>query len=162
MPRPPARLRGLVSWQANKVSTLGARLFAQRMSLSARGDFAVLAALEEYGPLSQAEIGRSLGLDRNDVNGILNRLQSHHQVDRQPDPADRRRNVVTLTPAGVRHLEEIQQYADKVHDELLAGLDPAERQQLQSLLAKLLDSHQPQSALDGPAKRRGGTILYIC
>jgi MarR family transcriptional regulator, lower aerobic nicotinate degradation pathway regulator len=161
MPRPPARLRGLVSWQANKVSTLGARLFAQRMTLSARGDFAVLAALEEYGPLSQAEIGRSLGLDRNDVNGILNRLQSRHQVDRQPDPADRRRNVVTLTPAGARQLEEIQRYADAVHDELLAGLDAAERQQLQSLLAKLLDSHQPQPALDGPAGSARRNNLYI-
>jgi DNA-binding MarR family transcriptional regulator len=145
-PRPPARLRRLASWQANKVSTLGARLFAQRMPLSARANFAVLAALEEYGPLSQAEIGRRLGLDRNDVNGILNRLQGRHQVDRQADPADRRRNVVTLTAAGARHLEELQQYADAVHDELLAGLDASERQQLQSLLAKLLDSHKPQPA----------------
>src|ERR1700733_11003010 len=98
--QPPARLRGLASWQASKVSTLGARLTARRMPLGARADFAVLAALEEYGPLSQAEIGRRLGLDRNDVNGILNRLQTGHLVDRQPDPADRRRNVVTLTDAG--------------------------------------------------------------
>jgi DNA-binding MarR family transcriptional regulator len=108
--------------------------------------FAVLAALEEYGELSQAEIGRRLGLDRNDVNGVLNRLESREQVDRQVDPANRRRNLVTLTGAGRQHLEELQQHADAVQDELLAGLDAAERQQLQSLLAKLLGSHKPQSA----------------
>src|SRR5690349_3190768 len=93
-PRPPERLRRLASWQASKASTLGARLTARRMPLSARADFAVLAALEEYGPLSQAEIGRRLGLDRNDVNGVLGRLDRGHQVERQVDPADRRRNVV--------------------------------------------------------------------
>lgn len=145
-PQPPARLRGLVSWQASKISTLGARLTARRMPLGARADFAVLAALEEYGALSQAEIGRRLGLDRNDVNGILNRLESARRVDRHADPADRRRNVVTITAAGRQNLEELQQHADAVQDELLSGLDVAERQQLHSLLAKLLSSHQPQPA----------------
>lgn len=144
--RPPARLRELVSWQASKVSTLGARLTAQRMPLSARADFAVLAALEEYGALSQAEIGRRLGLDRNDVSGILNRLEGCRRVDRQADPANRRRNVVTLTAAGRQHLEELQQHADTVQAELLAGLDASEQRQLHSLLAKLLDSHKPQPA----------------
>jgi DNA-binding MarR family transcriptional regulator len=144
--QPPARLRWLASWQINKASTLGARLTARRMPLGARTDFAVLAALEEYGALSQAELGRRLGLDRNDVNAVLNRLQTRHHIDRQTDPADRRRNVVTLTDAGRQHLEELQQHADAVQDELLRGLDAAERQQLQLLLAKLLDSHQPQPA----------------
>ncbi|MFJ5306852.1 MarR family winged helix-turn-helix transcriptional regulator [Streptomyces sp. NPDC088350] len=144
--RPPARLRELASWQAGKVSTLGARLTAQRMPLGARADFAVLAALEEYGALSQAEIGRRLGLDRNDVSGIVNRLEGCHRVDRQADPANRRRNAVTLTATGRRHLDELQQHADAVQAELLAGLDAAERRQLHSLLAKVLDSHQPQPA----------------
>jgi DNA-binding MarR family transcriptional regulator len=143
---PPARLRGLASWQASKVSTIGARLFARRMPLGARADFAVLAALEEYGPLSQADLGRRLGLDRNDVNGILNRLEDHGQAARQADPADRRRNVVTLTEAGRRYLTELQEYTDAVQDELLTSLDAAERRQLQSLLTKLLDGHPPQPA----------------
>ncbi|WP_121714557.1 MarR family transcriptional regulator [Streptomyces sp. E5N91] len=144
--QPPARLRALASWQASKVSTLGARLTAQHMPLSARADFAVLAALEEYGALSQAEIGRRLGLDRNDVSNILNRLEDGRQVDRQADPANRRRNVVTLTAAGRQHLEQLQQHTDAVQAELLAGLNTGERRQLHSLLAKLLDSHQPQPA----------------
>lgn len=145
-PGAPARLRSLTSWQANKVSTLGARLTARHMPLSARADFAVLAALEEYGTLSQAELGRRLGLDRNDVNGILNRLQSRMQVNRHADLADRRRNVLTLTEAGRQHLEDLQQHAETVQEELLTGLDPPERQQLQTLLAKLLAGHQPQPA----------------
>src|ERR1700755_806086 len=114
-PRPPARLRALASWQTSRVSTLGARLFARHMPLGARADFAVLAALEEYGPLSQAGLGRRLrlerraarglrlGLDRNDVNGIVNRLEQQHRIERRADPADRRRNIVTMTGAGQQH-----------------------------------------------------------
>ncbi|WP_250036820.1 MarR family winged helix-turn-helix transcriptional regulator [Paractinoplanes maris] len=145
-PQPPARLRALASWQASKVSTIGARLFAREMKLGARADFAVLAALDECGPLSQADIGRRLGLDRNDVNGILNRLEQGRHVTREPDPADRRRNVVTLTTGGRLHLDELQKHTDAVQDELLAGLSTAERRQLQALLTKVLGSHQPEPA----------------
>jgi MarR family transcriptional regulator, lower aerobic nicotinate degradation pathway regulator len=144
--QPPARLRRLTSWQASKVSTLGARMTARHMPLTGRSDFAVLAALEEYGPLSQADLGRRLGLDRNDVSGIVTRLESGRHVDRQADPANRRRNVVTLTASGMQYLEEVQRHADAAQDELLAGLSAAERRQLNELLAKLLDSHKAQPA----------------
>jgi MarR family transcriptional regulator, lower aerobic nicotinate degradation pathway regulator len=144
--QPPARLRRLTSWQANKVSNLGARMTARHMPLTARPDFAVLAALEEYGALSQADLGRRLGLDRNDVSGIVTRLESGRHVDRQTDPANRRRNVVTLTPSGKRYLEEIQRHADAAQDDLLIGLSATERRQLNELLAKLLNSHRAQPA----------------
>ena len=146
VPQPPARLRELASWQTNKVSTLGARLFARDMALGARADFAVLAALEEYSPLSQADLGRRLGLDRNDVNGIAGRLERRDQIERRPDPANRRRNIVTLTDAGRQQLDELQRYTEVVQDELLAALDAGERRQLQALLAKVLGGHRPQPA----------------
>src|SRR5262249_27653909 len=144
--QPPARLRRLTSWQANKVSNLGARMTARHMPLTARSDFAVLAALEEYGALSQADLGRRLGLDRNDVSGIVTRLETGRHVDRQADLANRRRNVVTLTSSGKRYLEEIQRHADGAQDELLVGLSATERRQLNELLAKLLNSHRAQPA----------------
>ena len=143
---PPDRLRQLVSWQASKVSTVGSRLTARRMPLGARGDYAVLAALEQGGELSQAELGRRLGLDRNDVNAVLNRLQARGAVRRETDPADRRRNLVTVTDDGRRQLQQLQQHADAVQDELLEALDHDERRQLQRLLDKVLRHHPAQPA----------------
>ncbi|MFJ7217746.1 MarR family winged helix-turn-helix transcriptional regulator [Amycolatopsis sp. NPDC098790] len=144
--RVPARLQALVSWQVNKVSTLGARLFARGLPLTARADYSVLAALDDGGPLSQADIGRHLSLDRNDVNGIVNRLDRTGRIRRETDPADRRRNIVVLTDAGLAYLTEIQQHTDAVQDELLSALTATERRQLQALLTKVLDGHAPQPA----------------
>src|SRR6185312_3201657 len=109
--RPPASLRRLASWQTGRVSTLGARLTAARMPLEARADFAVLAALEEYGELSQADLGRRLGLDRNNVNGIVTRLESGRLIERRIDPADRRRNIVGLNSSGKQRLNDLETLA---------------------------------------------------
>ncbi|PNG89729.1 hypothetical protein SMF913_25194 [Streptomyces malaysiensis] len=116
------------------------------MPLTARSDFAVLAALEEYGALSQADLGRRLGLDRNDVSGIVTRLQTGGHLDRQADPGDRRRNLVTINQAGRRYLEQIQRNADKAQAELLSSLDEDERRQLHALLVKVLEGHKPEPA----------------
>src|SRR3954447_4544092 len=107
--RPPTALRHLVSWQAGRVATIGARLTAQHMPLEARSDYAVLASLDEYGALSQADLGRVLGLDRNNVNGIVVRLDADGMITRSPDPSDRRRNVVTITTDGRSRLSELKE-----------------------------------------------------
>lgn len=143
---PPVRLLELTQWQVSKVATLGARLTSHRIPLGGRADFAVLAALEEFGPLSQAELGRRLGLDRNDVNVVINRLQQAGLVDRQANPADRRRNTITINPAGTAHLAHLQAHADSVQNELLNGLSERERRQFQKLLTKILTSHAPEPA----------------
>ena len=144
--RPPVALRHLVSWQAGRLATIGARLTAQRMPLEARSDFAVLACLDETGPLSQADLGRILGLDRNNVNGIVVRLDAAALVIREPDPSDRRRNVVTITTAGLARLRALQEHAAAVQAELLAGLGASERDELVRLLDKVLASHPAQPA----------------
>jgi DNA-binding MarR family transcriptional regulator len=144
--QPPAALRHLVSWQAGRVATIGARLTAQYMPLEARSDYAVLSSLDEYGSLSQADLGRLLGLDRNNVNGILVRLETQRMVTRKPDPDDRRRNVVTITRAGRSRLSKLRGHAGLVQRELLAGLDEAERDDLVRLLEKVLANHPAQPA----------------
>lgn len=145
-PRPPARLRALASWQTNKVATIGARLTAPLMPRGGRASFAVLAALDEYGLLSQAELGRRLGLDRNDVHTVLADLHAQEHVERQTDQTDRRRNVIRITDRGRTHLADLQRHADTVQAELLHALTARERDTLQRLLDKVLDSHGAQSA----------------
>lgn len=139
--QPPARLRALLSWQVNKANIVGARLTGAKMPATGRADFAVLAAVEEYGPISQADLGRRLGLDRNRVNGIATRLDDSGCIIRATDLSDRRRNTVTITPRGHRYLEELQAATDAAQEELATNLSAAESAQLRKLLAKLLEAH---------------------
>ncbi len=142
----PARLRALASWQAGRVATLGARITGTHMALEARSDFAVLAALEEFGGLSQAELGRRLGLDRANVNRIVTPLETAGLLERAADPQDRRRLVLTPTADGTAHLEDLERRAARVQDELLVALDADEREQLRVLLDRVLAAHPAQPA----------------
>jgi MarR family transcriptional regulator, lower aerobic nicotinate degradation pathway regulator len=60
---------------------------------------------------------------------------------RAPDPADRRRNVISITAAGTAHLRRLEELLAGVQDELLAALSPAEREQLIRLLDRILEHH---------------------
>lgn len=97
--------------------------------------------------MSQAELGRRLGLDRSDVAAVLDRLEGDRLAVRTPDVSDRRRNVITLTPGGPRTLEELQVSFDQAQAAMLAPLTRTERAQLTVLLQRLVDHHAgPDSA----------------
>src|SRR5580693_2002524 len=61
---------------------------------------AVLIAIDDQVPLSQQEVARRLGVDRTTMVTLVDELEDQGLVQRRPDPADRRRNVVALTPDG--------------------------------------------------------------
>ncbi len=136
----PARLRAKTTWLISQVSTRAHRLLTERQAAEgARGyHFRLLAALAEFGPSSQADLGRHAGLDRSDVVAAINELAAQGLVERAADPADRRRNVVTMTPAGAARLERLDTVLDAVQEELLAPLSPAERAELTRLLTWIL------------------------
>lgn len=103
--------------------------------------YAVLATLDEFGPASQAQLSHRTGIYRSDVVAVINELADRQQVERAPNPADRRQNVITLTPQGRQQLHNLDQALAHVEDEVLAPLTPAERQQLAQLLTTLVDHH---------------------
>ncbi len=99
--------------------------------------FRLLAALDEYGPSSQADLGRRTGIDRSDVVASLNELVARGLANRAADPTDRRRNIVAITEGGAGVLGRLDAVLDDVQDAVLAPLSPNERKTLVRLLAKL-------------------------
>jgi MarR family transcriptional regulator, lower aerobic nicotinate degradation pathway regulator len=99
--------------------------------------FRVLAALEQQGASSQADLGRASGIDRSDVVATLDDLAEWGLARRDPDRADRRRNVVSITVAGVARLEELQAMLTSTQEAVLQPLSPPERATLIRLLRKL-------------------------
>ncbi|WP_344575003.1 MarR family winged helix-turn-helix transcriptional regulator [Streptomyces lunalinharesii] len=142
-PRTPERLRRRTSRLLSQLTVRSDRLINDGLARvdARKWHYAVLASLLEYGPGSQATLSRRTGIYRSDMVGVLNELVARDLVERAPDPADQRRNLVTLSPRGRRHLRRLDTLLDDLHDELLAPLAPAERDQLVELLTRLLDHH---------------------
>jgi MarR family transcriptional regulator, lower aerobic nicotinate degradation pathway regulator len=139
----PAMLMAKPSWLISEVSRLAHPLLTGKLATAgSRGyHYRLLAALAEFGPASQASLGRHTGMDRSDVAAAVRELADRGLAGRSPDPADRRRNVISITPAGTAHLRRLDELLDDVQDELLAPLSPAERQQLARLLNRILEHH---------------------
>ncbi|GEA84883.1 MULTISPECIES: MarR family winged helix-turn-helix transcriptional regulator [Cellulomonas] len=105
--------------------------------------FGVLNVLHRLGEASQRELCDALDLDRSTVAGLVARLEARGLVARVRATADRRRNVVRLTDAGLALLRELVPSAARVDAVLTSALTPTERETLQHLLTTILDSHTP-------------------
>ncbi|WTK01567.1 MarR family transcriptional regulator [Streptomyces niveus] len=137
------RLRQRASRLLSQVATRSDRLINEGLAQAdaRKWHYAVLASLQDFGPASQAALSKRTGIYRSDMVGVLNELAMRQLVERAPDPDDQRRNVITVSTAGRRQLRRLDRVLDVLHDELLAPLDAAEREQLVSLLTRLLDHH---------------------
>lgn len=137
----PARLRGLPTWLVSQAALRAQRLVADAFADgdASRSQYSLLAALEEFGPASQAALGRRLGIDRSDMVALVRELEDRRLIKRAADLSDSRRNVITITRAGVRRLEKLDGLVAEVQDTLLAPLSARERNQLIRLLTRVID-----------------------
>ncbi|TDB84632.1 MarR family transcriptional regulator [Actinomadura sp. KC216] len=141
----PARLRAIPSRLIAGAAAIADRLVSERLAAEGarKWHFAALVALAEEGPASQAELSRRTGIYRSDMVAVLNELAETGCIRREPDPADRRRNVITLTPAGHRRLERLDALVTEAQRELLAPLAPDEQDEFTRLLTVLTEHHHP-------------------
>jgi DNA-binding MarR family transcriptional regulator len=93
----------------------------------------------------QQELGATLMVDPNNCVLLLNDLDERGYVERRRDPQDRRRHIVVITAAGQKALAKAEAKLEELEGEVLANLDPAEREQLRDLLARAMEGQD-----DGP------------
>jgi DNA-binding MarR family transcriptional regulator len=107
-------------------------------------DHAILALLDEEPTETQAQIADALGYDRSHLVGVLDDLEERGLIERRRDTQDRRRHLVTMTPAGHKALTQLRAIVKQVEEEYFAPLNATERKTLTSLLARLAGHHDPR------------------
>src|SRR4051812_5603845 len=139
-PYAPERIRRLPSWLLGRAAARGHRLVAD--ALAAEGvrmmHHAVLASVDDLGPVSQATLSRTLGVDPKEVVAIVRDLDRDGLVDRRTDPADRRKHAVEISARGRELLARTERLGATANDELTAALSGEERAQLVALLGRLI------------------------
>lgn len=141
------RLKALSTRMMGRVAVLAGRftVIALANSGANRHQYAVLATLDAFGCLSQAELCRRTGIDRSDMNAALNALEKKAMVTRTIDPNIRRQNIVAMSSDGRAYFKMLDERVEAAQSAAMAPLSPVEHAQLNRLLAKLYEYHSREA-----------------
>ncbi len=140
----PARIRDRPTWLISRSYARSHALLTDGFAAGGTGlrsyHYRLLAALEEWGPASQADLARSTNVDRSDIVTVVGELERLALIERAVDPTNRRRNIVSITRGGGEQLRALDRVIDEIQERFLAPLSQNERRQLTRLLHKLLEA----------------------
>ena len=106
----------------------------------------VLTVASEVGPLSNADVARTLGVHISNASRLCDRLVQAGLLDRRGSPTDRRQVELTLTADGRGLLERVTAHRQKAFTTILSGMSPTERQALRRPLDAFVRSGEARIA----------------
>lgn len=86
---------------------------------------------------TQLALAHRLGIDRTVMTYLIDDLERAGLVSRQPDPADRRARRIVTTERGRACLAGLDTRLHQAEEQVLAALDPADRDALRDLLRRV-------------------------
>lgn len=99
--------------------------------------FAALVKLSDLGKVSQNHLGRLTAMDATTMQGAIQRLNSRRLLEPRPDPTDRRRVLLRLTPKGTTLQATCIAYGFTVSEKTLEPLNTSERTSLLDMLRRI-------------------------
>jgi DNA-binding MarR family transcriptional regulator len=109
-------------------------------------DSQFMTLLQTYGPLTPRQLAEHTGLTSGTITGVIDRLESHGFVTREPDPADRRKVVVTPSVQAIQD-KLVPLYAEQGErmQSVLASRSVAELRVISDFLADSVNSSEARS-----------------
>lgn len=120
----------------NRISQSLADLYAERFGISIT-EWRVIAVLGRYPQLSANGVAERTAMDKVAVSRAVARLLERGFLQRDMHEQDRRRSVLELSPAGYAVYDQVVPLALDYERQLLAPLEPDERELLDRLMQKL-------------------------
>jgi len=121
---------------ATKIIRSVADMYGPKYGLLPSG-WKTMAAIGRYGPVSAKQVCAYTTVEPDKVSRAVDRLEELGFVRRTQDTSDRRRVVLTLSPAGRNAYGDIEHATRIVEMKLLDCLSSEERRTLDRILAKL-------------------------
>src|SRR6267154_4814134 len=113
--------------------------------------YIVLTALAEQPVRTQAALAQAINADKSRIIGVLDDLQQRGLIKRQPDAADRRVHLLSLTPAGDRLRRSVEAAIRRSEEEVLATLPAGDREAFLRSLKSLYDRYRAPASREGAA-----------
>ncbi len=128
-----------VGQMMNRAARLLRRLADQRLAplgLSS-GYLPVLGALVGNDALSQKALTEHAGIEQPTMAATLNRMERDGVIEREPDSRDKRSAQFSLSRATRKKVPAIGSVIERINEDALAGLKPADRVALRRLLRQV-------------------------
>ena len=122
--------------RARAVGTAHANEVLAEVDLKARS-YAVLSLAASSHKPTQRELAEFLSLDASQIVALVDGLQDRGLLRREPDPNDRRSNVIVSTSAGDELFGRASDLVARAEAQSLSALSVDERNQLRALLARV-------------------------
>jgi DNA-binding MarR family transcriptional regulator len=113
-------------------------LTAYQLSPAARQALAVLDGAD--GPLSPTEVARRLIVTTASITSLLDTLQRRDLIERRPDPADRRRLLITITPAARDLVRSFVPEIVALQASVMQGIPEQDRRQFAAVLTRIREA----------------------
>lgn len=111
--------------------------------------YAILSELSLDGWLTNGQIAERLGMSTGGVTPALDRLERSGFVERNPNPADRRSSVVSMTAQGEAVMAAAQDVLAEELDSFISAMDDGERELILRFLIEVNDAYvKVQKRLD--------------
>lgn len=107
-------------------------------------DQRALAMIATAGSMSAGDLAKEIGLTPGAVTGLVDRLERAGLAHRAPDPADRRRLVITAVPGA---FGKVFAGLDAAMSELNGRYTPAEQAVIADWVARTIDVLREQTRL---------------
>lgn len=124
-----------------RINQISVSLFQDRMKAEGLDltpvQFAALTILRDNPGVDQARLAGMIAYDRATIGGVIDRLEAKHLVTRQISARDRRARELRLTDGGAALLGRITPVVRRLQDDILVGLDAAERARFLALAEKI-------------------------
>ncbi|MFC8129951.1 MarR family winged helix-turn-helix transcriptional regulator [Streptomyces sp. NPDC057302] len=104
------------------------------------GSAAVLVLLDRHGAMRMSRLAELLAVDMSVTSRHVAHVAEKEWIRRDPDPADKRSRILSLTPQGRIKLDELNELSIKTLTHYLHDWSDDEVVQLSTLLARLRDS----------------------
>ena len=88
---------------------------------------------------SIGEVAATLAIDPSTASRLVDQRVTDGLLERSPDPEDRRRVVLHLTPAGTALLDELAGSRQEMLAEVTRGWSASDRRELERLLSRLIE-----------------------
>ncbi|MEU4426473.1 MarR family transcriptional regulator [Actinoplanes sp. NPDC024001] len=102
-------------------------------------DITLLRTVATHGPMRASELAAWQGVDKSTITPQVRRLEERRLVARANDPGDKRAALLTVTEAGRRQLQGVDEQGAHLFGQAMQGWSASDRAAVAALMQRLAD-----------------------